>query len=384
MRVIEFTFSGLSLLRFAFRCCLAQVEWDEYFYGKGNHDRETLVLYEKVFDGSTGKAEDKWDFYYFIARQNGAVVAATFFTNVVAKDDMVLAEHISEKAEVLRRDRQDPYLWSSKVVMLGTPVSTGQLLYLDRSLSGWKASVRQLTKEMESILKKTKSSQMLLRGLSENDIDADLEDILLGCGFSRMNFMDHFKLSEIKVTTPADFLSTLKSKQRNNLRRNGLDHIDNFYFEVNKPNSREEIRQCYDLYLRNHERARVINVFQLPFEFFEQFVTSPNRDLCRIYKKDGNSGMSTRPIGMVCGTIQGRNYGSQFIGFEKGGAGEDVNLYEIILYFVVQRAISLGCTNIDFGYTCGTTKRKFGCDRTQHFMYVQLTDFYNQAQLAAL
>ncbi len=361
---------------------LDKVEWDELFFKKG-HSSKVLSLYESVFDGSTGKPEDKWDFTYFVARKpSGAVVAATFFTQVLSKDDMLSSASISEKVEQLRQESSDPYLMSSRVVVIGTPVSAGDLLYLDRTSHLWKQSIHMLTKEMEVIQGATNSSQIILRGLTTDSHDGELEEALLENGFSRMNFMHQFVISKIPAGgSSSDFLAALKSKQRMNLRRYVLKHLHNFILESTKPLSMEETMECYKLYLQVHERSHTLSSFRLPQHYFEEMVKCPAYDILRVYRKDS---VEPGPIGMIISNIHGETYTCEIIGFERGTAGEEVNIYELILYFAVERAISLGFTKIDLGFTCGTSKRKFGCDRIEQYMFVQVNDFFGQSQLAVV
>ena len=89
-------------------------------------------------------------------------------------------------------------------------------------------------------------------------------------------------------------------------------------------------------------------------------------------------------MSVCCSNVQGLNYGFELIGFERGGGGEGVNLYLVSLYYTISRALELGCKRIDLGYTADVSKRKFGADRIKQTMYVQVADFFNQAQLGTI
>lgn len=363
---------------------LNRVEWDNLFFGEGNIDSKSMAMYEKVFDGSTGLREDKWDFYYFIARDTNTndIVAATYFTTVLLKDDMLSSARVSEKAEKLRTDRDDPYFLCSKTVMIGSPISGGNHLHLARSSAAWKEAVRLLTKEMERVQENSKSSQIMFRSLTSSSSDSVLEEVLLSNGFSRMKFMDQYVIPNIDWDSPEDMIMSerISYKKRKELRKRVLNHLDDFRVESTKPKTADEIRQIYSLYLLVHNRSRDLNTFPVPMKHFEDMVHCQHYDMLRVYKKGSDT-----PVAMVCSSFQGSNYGTELIGFERNdGGNQDVNIYLLGVYYAISRAQELGCKRIDLGFTAGVAKRKFGADRIEQNMYVQVADELNQKRLLAI
>src|SRR6185436_3208218 len=114
-------------------------EWDEMFAGRGAFSSTGLRAIEEAFT-APGEPEHSWRFHYWIVRDGrGAPVAATFFTTALWKDDMLSAPEVS--AEVERRRHDDPYYLTSTMVAMGSLVTEGDHLYLDRA-ADWRAALR--------------------------------------------------------------------------------------------------------------------------------------------------------------------------------------------------------------------------------------------------
>ncbi|HET6345054.1 MAG TPA: aminotransferase class I/II-fold pyridoxal phosphate-dependent enzyme, partial [Myxococcota bacterium] len=78
-------------------------EWDALLARHGAFDASALASLEEAF-GQQEKAEERWDFDYFVIRDAaGKPVLATFFTTLLMKEDIFAPSSISEQIEEKRR-----------------------------------------------------------------------------------------------------------------------------------------------------------------------------------------------------------------------------------------------------------------------------------------
>ena len=84
--------------------------------------------------GGAGQTEDAWDFTYLVVRDaDGTPVAATFFTTALWKDDMLSPADVSREVERRRKEAADPWFLTSPMIGMGSLLTEGDHLYLDRS-----------------------------------------------------------------------------------------------------------------------------------------------------------------------------------------------------------------------------------------------------------
>ena len=361
--------------------------WNSLFAGNGNLDYDSLLLQEKMFCLSEQKnaPESRWKFRYFVARSavdKDKIVAATFFTSALVKDDMLSSSKVSEKVESERIARNDPYYLTSKAIVLGSMGSMGDHLYLNSSATKLETeqAMRKLTQAMERLQQEEDASQIMLLSMLPESIDGtELVDYMMKLGYSRHKFPESYHFRNVSWKTEEEYLASLSSRNRYDLRKFALNHADGFVVETNRLETQEEIQQCYELYQQVFDRSTAVSTFEIPYEAFCRTVTSTDAEVLRIYAKND---LNT-PIAMTYNHVHDNNFSSILIGFQKGGAGEHVNLYLLTLYQTIIRAIELGSTSIDFGYTNGLTKKKLGATEEENVGFVQAIEMFHQMQLAS-
>lgn len=110
------------------------------------------ILLEGVFSNNE-MPEHNYDFYYYIINDpNNRPLLLTFFTYGLWKEDMLASTSVSIRMERERVD--DPYLHTSYALSMGSFITEGEQLYLDRSDGYWKDALSMLIGEIE-ILEKT-------------------------------------------------------------------------------------------------------------------------------------------------------------------------------------------------------------------------------------
>jgi 7-keto-8-aminopelargonate synthetase-like enzyme/predicted N-acyltransferase len=351
--------------------------WDSWFANRGNYSHAGLVLLEKVF--STGDApEEKWTFHYTIIRDpEGKVVLATFFTEALVKDDMFASEVVSRSLEEQRA--HDPYYLTSRAIVLGSLMTPGAHLYLDREHPSWKTALGQLAQEIRKVADASHATQIYLREF-ETGADPELRTAMLDLGYVEVT------LPSVSIVENADwadqdgFMARLGSRYRNDLRREVLKYMDEFELITTSPSTPDEVLDCYDLYSNVFEKAFELNVFRLPFTFFEAMCADPNYDVLRLVRRGDPS---QKPVAVMWSYAGKVRYNALIIGLDYSLVSSH-DVYKQMLYRTVMRARELGCSTIDLAYTATLAKKKVGARPFPRCAYVQLADHYSQALMDAL
>jgi len=356
-------------------------EWDEIFAGRGNITYSSLELLERVFSEEKDP-ENHWEFFYVLIRNSDSkIILATFYTCSLLKDDMFAPESVSRKLEVMRRE--EPYLFSSMAVMLGCPITKGEHLYLDRKSAEWKEALRLLTENMEETASLYEAPQIMLREFPM-DNDDDLKNAMLDRGLIEYRLPDNCRLEDLSWRDHDEYLRRLGGKYRYNVRREILDFLPRFVLKTEKPMTEHEIVSCYELYRQVHERAFEMNVFCLPFSFFEAICAHPSYDVLRLYLKDDPRAESERkPVAVMYSFTGGGLYSALIVGLDYEYLKTN-NIYKQMLYQTVQRAWSLKCRALDLAFTAVLEKKKVGARPRPTCAYLQSMDLFSQAVLESM
>jgi 7-keto-8-aminopelargonate synthetase-like enzyme len=154
--------------------------WDQAMGGVGACSWEAMALQEAVF--SRGPREYRWAFRYLVVRDvGGDVVAVTFYTVALNKDDMLMRAAVSQAVE--ERRAADPYFLTSEVVMMGSGLSEGNHLALDRS-GPWQEAVLCILEEMGRHYDRADAAALLLRDLPGDDPEMDA--LMARCGLVKV------------------------------------------------------------------------------------------------------------------------------------------------------------------------------------------------------
>ena len=222
-----------------------QQEWDGLMAERGNFTSATLQMLEFIFSHKE-HAENNWDFHYFkVKDNNGKTILNTFYTASLVKDDMFSPASISRQIEEVRK--KDPYYLTSKSVMLGSPITKGCHLYLDQDHPKWKAALRLLIQQMQKTVEEIGASQLMLREFRKG-ADDELKDFMLDQGLIEVDLPNECLITNMDWKDHDEYLKRLGGKYRYNVRKEILPFKDKFEVVTDKPNTRREIMECYELY----------------------------------------------------------------------------------------------------------------------------------------
>src|SRR3954469_20099957 len=147
---------------------LDAAEWDGLLGERGTFTVDGLQFLERAFAGGE-RPEDEWDFHYYVVRdRERKAVLATFFTAALWKDDMLASAEVSELVEARRAE--DPYYLTSMTFAMGSLLTEGDHLYLDRN-ADWKGALDLLMGAVSEHARLAGAGTIVLRDLHAADIE---------------------------------------------------------------------------------------------------------------------------------------------------------------------------------------------------------------------
>jgi 7-keto-8-aminopelargonate synthetase-like enzyme len=374
---------------------LDAAEWDRLLGHRGAFDVAGLRTLEAVFGtggaGAAGQTEDVWDFSYLTVRDSdGVPVAATVFTAALWKDDMLSPGHVSREVERRRLENADSYFLTSPMVGMGTLLTEGDHLYLDRSRD-WRTALRMILSCARAEEDRVRAAAVVLRDLPDGD--EELHRFLLGEGLLRIPVAD----SWVRAVDFADddaFLAGLSRRHRYHQRTNVLAWEPAFRVEVIEGGSPAAAAlstgdrdALYDLYRAVHARAFDLNVFPLPRRVLDAVLGFPGWEVVLLHLPD-------QPTGPVAFAVQHVGTGPApahapthiapvFIGLDYRYVSTH-HSYQQLLFQALRSAQRRGAHEVLFGMSADLQKSRFGARREKRWAYVQATETYNADVLALL
>lgn len=353
--------------------------WNSMLGTVGFISWDSLMMQEQVFT-DTPEPEHSWQFLYVLVRApSGKVLAAAPFTTALCKDDMLMREEVSEHVE--ERRKSDPYFLSSRALLLGTLVSEGNHLYLDRS-GPWRAALTRLMEVAREEFDRTGSMVMTLRDLPADDPEMDQE--MLHHGLVKVPMLDSHLLN-IEWWTEEEYLSRLTRRKREHLRER-IEQSRHYERRlhgvgVGETLSLEELSYLHSLYLNVARKALRFNVFHLPLRLLAAMHESAAWELVTLRLDPAHGGPADgRPVGFYAGHKQGGHYGAFLCGVDYAYVYQH-GAYRQILFQIVRRAMELGMKTVHMGMTANLEKLRFGTVAQRTCIYLQAREHYSGALL---
>jgi len=343
--------------------------WNRVLGNNGIFTWQNMAMLETVFKDQT-KEEDRWGFHYFIVRDaEDKIVLATFFTSVLIKDDMALPDAISRKVEELRKD--NPYLLSSRCFLMGTLISDGQHLYIDRSSPEWKSAFGKLIDQIWIEQEKANCPLLYMRDFA--DEDNELKDLFYGYGFVRMKMPSSHVFENTNMVSKEEHIKNLPHRRRFHLKKDVLAHEDLFETKIVDHLSDESVAHFYELYEAVRAKSLEINSFPLPLKLFQQMNASPEWETLVLTLKSTNEVLA---YVFAYKTTENNNYYPVIIGMNY--SQPVLKVYKQMLFQTIARGMDLKKAFIFLGLTATMEKRKMGATLINQVAYLQSKNNFNQ------
>lgn len=352
--------------------------WNELL-GESTYDWEGCRFMEETFRDNA-EQENNWTIHYLIIRdENNKPVLGTLFSEVLCKDDMIAPATVSEQIEEIRK--KDKYYLSSKVIMMGSLITEGNHLYVDRAHPQWQKAVLEMIRIMNEIKHQTGAAMLQLRDIYSND--TEMRDFLIKEGFIRVEMPETHILADAKKwRNEGEYMQQLSGSNRWHFRRKVLDKKNFFNVKVltGKDKDSSQVANWYKLYSNVKGKSLNINTYELPVKYFENIVNHPSWEIIelRLKPEDFSTHEKDGPVVALgfCYKSAQNNYGITLVGLDYNYVVSH-GCYRQTLYQSIARANSLQCNRHFMGMDAAIEKQRFGVTVIPKSVYVQANDNFN-------
>lgn len=355
-----------------------QEVWDRLLGSRGTFNWEGLRFLEETFRDRP-RPEDNWAFHYYVVRdQAGSPVLATFATQGLWKDDMLLSGEVSRRIEEQRR--HDPYFLTSQTLAMGSLLTEGDHLYLDRN-GDWQGALRLFLQALAEEQARGGATTVVLRDLSA--ADPEIDAFMRTEGFTKVEMPDSMVL-DVTWGSQDEFLAQLSRRGRRHQHNDVLPWVSRFETEVfcaGDPRPGPELlAAAHRLYRNVKARSLDLNTFELPEDMFERMLGYPGWELIFLYLKPEHGGTPGVPVAFGALFAGEHHYVPLVAGLDYRFV-ESHHSYRCLIHFALRRAEALGAGRIYLGMGAAIEKSRFGAVSRRHCAYIQASDHYHQEVL---
>ncbi len=357
-------------------------EWDSLVGHRANFNHASLLGLERIFRNRP-EAESNWGWHYFIVRAGGVPVAATFFTDALWKDDMLMRAEVSDHIERLRA--KDPYLLTSRAFGMGTLLTEGNHLFLDRK-GPWRQALAMIIDAASEAQRATGATSLVFRDLPEGD--AELDAAFLEHGLVKMPMLAGHVVDLSTWKTEDEFFMTLGNRTRRRVRADVKD-VENLFTQKlfthagHARPSDAEFEHFYGLYKKVKDRKRRLNTFDLPKDIVQQLWNTPGWEILSLHLSPEAGGPADgQAVAVGISFVEGDRMVAAICGLD--GEQREVSVYRQLLWRMLKRAKELGVRHLELGMDAEREKQRLGAEPRPQCAYAQLTDHYSAEQLGQI
>lgn len=353
---------------------ISQADWDKLLGNRGIFTHKALQLMERTFQLSD-KPEDNWKFhYYFISDSNNKPIVATFFTETIVKNDMLSSASISEQIEEKRLT--DPYYLTSKSLVMGTVISEGNHIYIDKSNQEWKNALMLLIDNISELIEKNNIEQVLIRDISS--FDEELNDFFIHHGFVRYQLPETHVIEDLHWRNKDEFISKFQKHRKQYLKQRVFKNEDKFVVKFYSSGSGSDRASLwYQLYKNTAQKSVRLNTFVLPESFFKNIIEDNDWEVIELSLKPDDTTDKEILVAVMFCYKTGHRYCPLYAGLNYDYL--DYDIYPQLLWQTILRANMLGQSIINLGFTASQNKKKFGAIAYSDVGYIQMRDNYKMA-----
>jgi 7-keto-8-aminopelargonate synthetase-like enzyme len=360
--------------------------WDNLLGGNGTFDWEGCKFLEKTYSNNA-EEENNWKFHYLVVRdQQKKPILATFFSELLCKDDMIAPADVSKQIEQDRKS--DKYFLTSKVVMMGCLLSVGDHLYIDRSHPLWKNGVLEMLRVMNDIKMKSGASAVQVRDI--DTADTELSEFFIKEGLIKIEMPDTHVLYNANWENEEEYMmKRLSTKARWHFRRNIVDKRDlyNITLLSGKKNvDTQRKNEWRQLYKNVKDKSFNINTYELPEKYFDNIVDHANWEVIELrLKPEPGQKAEEKPLVAVafCYISATNDYSIMAVGMDYNYVLSH-SCYRQSLYQSVVRANQLRCGKLYLGMDASIEKQKFGVKMIGKSVFVQASDNFNMEMIGSV
>ena len=354
--------------------------WNKLLGERGTYDWDGLRFLEESFT-KNNRSENNWNFDYILIKDGEHnPVLATFFTTSLWKDDLMAPRDISKQIELQRKT--DYYYLTSKVVSLGSSLTAGEHLYLDKTSPYADTALSILFDKAAEIQEKYSAASVILRDFCMDDEKTDM--LMVENGYFKVNMPHNNVVNLSSWITSTGFINTLTQQSKKNLKRYVLKHSNKYETALVKNPGKEEIEHWYELYLNVKRKSYDLNTFILPLKLFENMIQYKSWEIMTLtLKPEYDNRPERKPVAVMFNYVTNNNYNFVMVGIDYDFQ-PTYKCYKQALYQVLLRAKQLNKTTVNMGYTASDEKRKYGARKISSVAYMQVKDNYSLEVISSL
>ncbi len=355
-------------------------EWDNYFEGKGAFNWQGLRLLEETFQNNPEK-ENNWKIrYYQVLDREGNIILVTFFTLAWTKEDMLASARISSAVEEQRKS--DPYYLCAVYYGMGTPLTEGDHLYLNRAHKQWQGAMVALLERAGKDRQEMGAKAIVLRDFAKND--AELKDLFIKEGFFPYDMPDNHILDISAWKTAEEYYYGLSKNSRRHIRRHVFDHFSDFNLELWKNPTTEGLQTLYRLYCGLKKNKTELNTFDLPFSLFAAIGKSPSWEILIIRLRQEHGKTAYDNVAAFCfNFVNGKTYCPMLVGTDYS-LMEKHEPYRQIMYRNIIRAKELHCGTVQLAFTASVEKQRLGALPLPTVMFADNEDNFAMSKMSIM
>ena len=346
--------------------------WDAAVAGLGCIDAATLRAVAATHRPDHPQPEWRWRVRSLVLRDvEQRLVAAAPLTTCMVKDDIFMRAEVSHALE--RARAEDPYLFTSRVVSLGTMVSEGPHLALP--LGPRPGIAEALVAAMRDVAAQDGATTLVLRDLA---VDHPLAGGLPGLDLVPMRIPASHVLELDAWDGPAAFAASRESSRRRRHVEDVYRHASRFAVEIwdhttDVPD--DALVALHASYLGLADRNRDINVFTLTVPLLRallscgawSFVVLRHHDAVVAWAAMHRAGAHLRPL--MCG-VDYRPF-----------VGTGTSPYRQLIGQIIRFAGEHGFTRVHLGMGADYEKDRFGTRTIDNVAWVRAPDDFQAVEL---
>ena len=352
-------------------------EWDAMMEDRGTFDWAGMRTLETAFT-QNDKPEDNWIFDYLVIRDtDGKPIVGSFLTTGLWKDDMLSPAAVSKHVEQQRA--KDPYYLTTRVTSVGSLLTEGEHLFIDRLSPLWKEALLLFIEKAYALQEQYKSGNVVFRDF--HTVDPVLDAFMVDNGFIRTSMPETSVVEDMTWEGREGYYQRLSPRSKQHYREDVRKHEDKFRVSVVTAHPGQEvIEHWYRLYQNVKTHSLELNTYDLPRGWFNCLFDNPNWEALELYLKPEYGG---ELVSVVFNYKSKSNYAPMVIGLDYTH-NKDFRVYRQTLYQLVLRARALGALKVSLGFAAAVEKKKVGAIQIQAYAYIHSKDTFNMEVLAAL
>ena len=373
---------GLTLQHARSISALEPTEWDRLLGAHGSFTAAGLRFLEAAFSGQP-RPENNWAFHYFIVRNAaGKPILATFFTASRWKLDLLAPAAVSREVEARRAS--EPDFLTSPTLAMGSMLTEGQHLYLDRT-ENWREALALLLQAADRLRAVVGAETLALRDVPAED--EELDALLRESGFARFAMPESLVL-DLDWPDEPGHRARLSANARKHQRKK-VQPFDDFYdVELLTAGGRtpdpDELAHYHALYSAVAERNLDFNCYLLPEDLFGVMLAHPEWELLLLRLRPERGGTpGALPVAFMAGFRGPDHYVPMICGLDYRYV-ESHGAYRQLIRHTIARAQGEGARTMFYGIGATHEKTRFGCKVRRQNVYLQTTDAYQLEVLGQL